>query len=85
MLEPFAEGVAALYIKSTRDLQTLGGFDLAAASESGGLGLLSMRERAERWGGTLRVRQRSPKGTTVRAVIPLPVSVPHARAAARES
>jgi signal transduction histidine kinase len=56
----------------------------ADAGRSDRYGLTSMRERAERWGGTLRVRQRSPKGTTVRAVIPLPVSVPHARAAARE-
>ncbi len=42
-------------------------------------GLTSMRERAERWGGTLRVRQRSGTGTSVRAVIPLPVTVPHER------
>jgi PAS domain S-box-containing protein len=42
-------------------------------------GLTSMRERAERWGGTLRVRPRSGTGTSVRAVIPLPVTVPHER------
>lgn len=42
-------------------------------------GLISMRERAERWGGTLRVRPRSGAGTSVRAVIPLPVSVSHQR------
>jgi PAS domain S-box-containing protein len=48
-------------------------------------GLTSMRERAERWGGTVRVRQRSPKGTSVRAVVPLPVSVPHERPASRDS
>jgi PAS domain S-box-containing protein len=51
----------------------------AGAGTSDGYGLTSMRERAERWGGTLRVRQRSSKGTSVRAVIPLPVSVPHER------
>jgi signal transduction histidine kinase len=51
----------------------------AGTGRSDGYGLTSMRERAERWGGTLRVRQRSAKGTSVRAVIPLPVSVPHER------
>jgi signal transduction histidine kinase len=55
----------------------------AAAGGSDGYGLTSMRERAERWGGTLRVRQRSAAGTAVRAVIPLPVSVPHERAGER--
>jgi signal transduction histidine kinase len=53
----------------------------AGNGRAGGYGLTSMRERAERWGGTLRVRQRSGKGTSVRAVIPLPVSVPHERVA----
>jgi signal transduction histidine kinase len=51
----------------------------AGNGRSDGYGLTSMRERAERWGGTLRVRQRSAKGTSVRSVIPLPVSVPHER------
>jgi PAS domain S-box-containing protein len=57
----------------------------AGPGRSGGYGLASMRERAQRWGGTARVRQRSAKGTSVRAVIPLPVSVPHVRAPARDS
>ncbi|MFD8160878.1 sensor histidine kinase [Streptomyces malaysiensis] len=39
-------------------------------------GLTSMKERAERWGGTVRVRQRSGAGTVVRAVVPLPALVP---------
>jgi signal transduction histidine kinase len=52
----------------------------AGPGRSDRYGMTSMRERAERWGGTLRVRQRSPKGSSVRAVIPLPVSVPHERA-----
>jgi signal transduction histidine kinase len=51
----------------------------AEPDRSGRYGLTSMRERAERWGGTLRVRPRSGAGTSVRAVIPLPVSVPHER------
>ncbi|HLU54063.1 MAG TPA: histidine kinase [Pseudonocardia sp.] len=49
------------------------------AGRNGGYGVTSMRERAERWGGTLRVRQRPTGGTSVRAVVPLPVSVPHDR------
>jgi signal transduction histidine kinase len=52
----------------------------AGTRRSDGYGLTSMRERAEQWGGTLRVRNRSAKGTSVRAVIPLPVSVPRERA-----
>jgi signal transduction histidine kinase len=51
----------------------------AGPARSHRYGLTSMRERAERWGGTLRVRPRSGAGTSVRAVIPLPVSVPHER------
>lgn len=51
----------------------------AGKGRSDRYGLVNMRERAERWGGTLRVRPRSGAGTSVRAVIPLPVSVPHAR------
>ncbi|MFB6441349.1 histidine kinase [Streptomyces sp. NPDC056411] len=42
-----------------------------------GYGLVSMGERAERWGGTVRVRPRSAGGTSVRAVVPLPDLVPH--------
>ncbi|MEU1517580.1 GAF domain-containing sensor histidine kinase [Streptomyces sp. NPDC005811] len=41
-----------------------------------GYGLTTMRERAERWGGTLKIRSRSGRGTTVRAVLPLPVQLP---------
>ncbi|MCO7219720.1 ATP-binding protein [Klenkia sp. PcliD-1-E] len=39
-----------------------------------GYGLTSMRERAEKWGGTLTVgpRARGGAGTSVRAVVPLP-------------
>jgi PAS domain S-box-containing protein len=51
----------------------------AGPGRSDRFGLTGMRERAERWGGTLRVRPRSARGTSVRAVIPLPVSVPHER------
>lgn len=40
VLEPFAEGVASLYIKPTRELQTLGGFDLTRTRQSLGRDLL---------------------------------------------
>ncbi|WP_458083850.1 histidine kinase [Streptomyces malaysiensis] len=43
-----------------------------------GYGLISMCERAERWGGIVQVGPRSDAGTSVRAMIPLPVLVPHA-------
>ena len=46
--------------------------------QTGGYGLVSMRERAGRWGGTVRVRSRSGRGTSVRAVVPLPVLAPRA-------
>jgi DNA repair protein RecO (recombination protein O) len=40
VLEPFAEGAALLYIRTTRDLQTLGGFDLARDRQGLGRDLL---------------------------------------------
>lgn len=40
VLEPFAEGVATLYIRNTRDLQTLGGFELARTRHALGRDLL---------------------------------------------
>src|SRR5690606_20888799 len=40
MMEPFAEGSATLYIRSTRDLQTLGGFELARGRQGLGRDLL---------------------------------------------
>jgi PAS domain S-box-containing protein len=41
------------------------GFDLTNAEDSGGLGIQSMRERAERIGATLSVQTEPGKGTTV--------------------
>ncbi|HBY96094.1 MAG TPA: hypothetical protein DEP84_19415 [Chloroflexi bacterium] len=43
------------------------GFDPATAVNTGGLGLVSMRERAERMGGSLTLISAPGKGTTVRA------------------
>jgi signal transduction histidine kinase len=45
------------------------GFD-PAASANGGFGLLGMRERAERHGGTLEVNSQPGSGTTVRCRVP---------------
>ncbi|WP_244501297.1 sensor histidine kinase [Streptomyces sp. TP-A0874] len=45
-------------------------------STTDGYGLTSMRERAERWGGTVRVGPGAETGTSVRLAVPLPVSVP---------
>jgi DNA repair protein RecO (recombination protein O) len=40
VMEPFAEGVAALYLRPGRDLQTLGGFDLTRSRQALGRDLL---------------------------------------------
>lgn len=40
VLEPFAEGSASLYIRTTRDLQTLGGFELVRTRQSLGRDLM---------------------------------------------
>jgi signal transduction histidine kinase len=47
------------------------GFDVQAARERGGMGLTTMRERADQIGGALNVRSAPGKGTTVRVVVPL--------------
>jgi signal transduction histidine kinase len=45
------------------------GFDPAGVEGSGGMGLTSMRERAERLGGSLSVRSAPGHGTTVRVEV----------------
>jgi signal transduction histidine kinase len=47
------------------------GFVASAAADKGGLGLASMRERAELLGGRFRV-QSSPRGTSVHLRWPIP-------------
>jgi signal transduction histidine kinase len=47
------------------------GFDPAAAAESGGMGLESMRKRADKLGGALTVRTRPGNGTLITARAPL--------------
>jgi signal transduction histidine kinase len=45
------------------------GFDLNAASTGGGMGLVSMRERSERIGGTLQVISATGEGTKVKVCL----------------
>lgn len=47
----------------------------SGASGSSGLGMSVMRERAARWGGSVRVRQPATGGTSVRLSLPLPTTV----------
>lgn len=47
------------------------GFELAAGSAGTGLGLSSMRERAQLAGGSLEIRSRPGSGTTVSVIVPM--------------
>jgi signal transduction histidine kinase len=47
------------------------GFDREAVRDRGGLGLVGMRERAERLGGTLTVEAAPGTGTTIRLSLPI--------------
>ncbi len=48
------------------------GFDVAAVGDGGGMGLVSMRERADRLGGSLSLVSAPGKGTTVRVDVEVP-------------
>ncbi|MEU1180089.1 ATP-binding protein [Streptomyces sp. NPDC005820] len=61
---------------SGRPVPPEGDRGVGAGGGTEGYGLTTMRERAERWGGTMRIRSRAGGGTTVRVVVPLPVQVP---------
>jgi signal transduction histidine kinase len=50
------------------------GFDLDRVEGHGGLGLMSIRERAEELGGEVRVSSAPGTGTAVRVVVPLPTA-----------
>jgi signal transduction histidine kinase len=60
------------------------GRGMSAASDDGraencassGIGMTVMRERAARWGGSVRVRQPATGGTSVLLNLPLPTSLP---------
>ncbi len=57
----------------------------AAAAAADGYGLTTMRERAQRWGGTVTAGPRRGPGTIVRIVVPLaPEAAPAAGQPARE-
>ena len=47
------------------------GFDVSAARERGGLGLINMQERAHAAGGHLKIQSRPGQGTEISAEIPL--------------
>ena len=51
------------------------GFDLNAAREQGGLGLISMEERANSVGGTIEIVTGAGQGTTVRVQCPIEAAV----------
>jgi len=46
------------------------GFDINAASRSGGLGLMSMQERVRLVGGTILIDSKPLAGTTIRVCVP---------------
>jgi nitrate/nitrite-specific signal transduction histidine kinase len=48
------------------------GFDLEEANQSGGLGLSSMRERAEQMGGELTIQTNPENGTVVQVTVEVP-------------
>jgi PAS domain S-box-containing protein len=50
------------------------GFDVEAARNSGGIGLISMEERVKLVGGVLLIDTRPGHGTTIRARVPFPQS-----------
>ena len=66
-----------------RGLPAGGAVAPAGGSSSSGFGMTVMRERAARWGGTVRVRQPAAGGTAVRLTLPLPASLPTVPAAER--
>jgi signal transduction histidine kinase len=47
------------------------GFEADAAGETGGIGMVSMRERIEKLGGDLVIRSTPGKGTSVKAIVEL--------------
>jgi signal transduction histidine kinase/predicted hydrocarbon binding protein len=48
------------------------GFDAQTRLDVGGMGLIGMRERADRLGGELTIRSRPGEGTTVTVSVPMP-------------
>jgi signal transduction histidine kinase len=66
-----------LVAEVTDDGQGLvGGADKTSGPASGGLGMTVMQERADRWGGTVRVRDLPSGGARVQLTLPLLTSLP---------
>jgi signal transduction histidine kinase len=59
-----------------RGLRAAGAEDPGRGVSSSGLGMTGMRERAGRWGGTVRVQEVPAGGTRVRLSLPVPAAVP---------
>jgi signal transduction histidine kinase len=55
------------------------GFDVDAACDKG-VGLMSMAERLEAFGGSLKVHSRPGAKTRIEAIVPLPVAAPTEKA-----
>jgi signal transduction histidine kinase len=55
------------------------GFDLETAVQSDGMGLMSMQERVESYGGTLSIQSQLGQGTTVEARLDHPITRPGQR------
>ena len=59
-----------------RGLRAAGAGDTGDGVSSSGFGMTAMRERAARWGGTVRVQEVPTGGTRVRLALPVPAAVP---------
>jgi len=59
-----------------RGLRAADAGDPAGGVSSSGFGMTAMRERAARWGGSVRVQELSAGGTGVRLTLPVPAAVP---------
>jgi signal transduction histidine kinase len=64
-----------------RGLRAAGAGEQGAGASSSGFGMTGMRERASRWGGTVRVQEVPTGGTVVRLTLPVPAAVPTAAGA----
>ncbi len=47
------------------------GFDVATAQDNGGMGLVNLRERAEKLNAELRIKSELEKGTRIKIVVPI--------------
>ena len=59
-----------------RGLRAAAAEDHGGGVSSSGFGMTAMRERAARWGGTVRVQEVPTGGTRMRVIVPVPAAVP---------